>query len=109
MQALLAKAQRHDAIYGLLFEPMGDGDMGSLRIGETVDSRKFGRLVAEGEFLDRDGVPVIATLNADADGELLELDIWRVDFAPLQRWPHEHEVGAVLSNPALQPTAFSRG
>jgi hypothetical protein len=109
MQSLLGMARRQDALDVLLVESMEDGNMGSLRIGETANSRKFGRSIAEAEFADRDGVLVIATLNVDTDGQLLELDMWRLDFAPLQRWPHEQEVRPVRSNPALQPTAFGRG
>jgi hypothetical protein len=97
MQSLLAMARRQDPLDGLLVEPLADGEMGSLQIGAMGSSRKFGRSVAEAEFTDRDGVLVLATLNADSNGHLLELDMWRVDFAPLQRWPSEHEVRPVLS------------
>jgi hypothetical protein len=109
MRSLLAMARRQDPLDGLLVEPLADGEMGSLQIGAMGSSRKFGRSVAEAEFTNLDGVLVVATLNADTDGQLLELDMWRVDFAPLQRWPDEHEVRPVPSNPSLQPTAFGRG
>jgi hypothetical protein len=30
-------------------------------------------------------VPVSVALNVDQHGELFELDLWKVDFSPLQR------------------------
>lgn len=92
MRWLISKARQHEPLHGLMVEPMEDGRMGSLRIGLAGDSRRFGRSLAEAEFKDRDGTLVIATLNADSDGQLFELDVWRVDFSPLQRWPADSEI-----------------
>ncbi|MDI3380742.1 DUF6984 family protein [Xenophilus aerolatus] len=92
MRWLISKAQRHDSFRGLTVGPMDDGQMGSLRIGLAGESRRFGRSLAEAEFEDRDGTLVIATLNADSEGQLFELDVWRVDFSPLQRWPAHPEI-----------------
>ena len=63
--------------------------MGSLRfISKTATAeQKFGRRAAECFFNDLDDVLVIATLNLDQDGELFELDVWKVDFSPLLSWP----------------------
>lgn len=108
MRWLLAKAQRHEVVDAVLAEPLTDGDMGSLRFGPTGNSRQFGRSLAQAEFTDRDGTLVIATLNADIEGQLLELEMWRVDFAPLQRWPLHPEIREVLSNPSIKPTASGR-
>jgi uncharacterized lipoprotein NlpE involved in copper resistance len=41
----------------------------------------------EAEYVDCDGVPVSIVLNADQNGRLYELDMWKVDFAPLQEYP----------------------
>jgi hypothetical protein len=35
-------------------------------------------------FKDIDGTPVSAALNVDQQGNLYELDIWKVDFSPTQ-------------------------
>ena len=62
--------------------------MGSLRLvvgGQARESQVFGRRAAEYEFLDTDGVPVIASLNLDQDGIPFELDVWKVDFSPTER------------------------
>ncbi|WP_431201974.1 DUF6984 family protein [Bradyrhizobium betae] len=67
-----------------LVEEMNDGGMGSLRFVGTAD-RRFGRCIGEAEFDDADGVPVSVALNADQHGMLFELDVWKVDFSPLQR------------------------
>ena len=40
-----------------------------------------------GEFTDLDGVPVSVALNLDSEGKLYELDLWKVDFSALRRWP----------------------
>jgi hypothetical protein len=67
-----------------LVEEMNDGGMGSLRFVGRAD-RRFGRCIGEAKFDDADGVPVSVALNADQRGELFELDLWKVDFSPLQR------------------------
>lgn len=67
-----------------LVEDLNDGGMGSLRFVGSPD-RRFGECVGEAEFDDADGVTVSVALNADQSGELFELDVWKVDFSPLQR------------------------
>ena len=67
-------------------QPMNDGGMGSLRFADDPAVR-FGASVAEATFEDEDGVPVSAALYVDEAGEPLELDVWKVDFSPLRRWP----------------------
>lgn len=66
-------------------QPMQDGAMGSLAFAPL--GRAIGRAAAACEFLDADGTSVSAVLNLDSDGLPLELDVWKVSFAPLQRWP----------------------
>jgi hypothetical protein len=75
-------------------EPLDDGGMGSLAItpSEHVSSnRTFGLQVSECRFRDEDGIEVVASLNADRDGELFELDIWKTDFSGLVRIPEKLE------------------
>ncbi|WP_461625535.1 DUF6984 family protein [Bradyrhizobium sp. 25ACV] len=67
-----------------LVEQMNDGGMGSLRFVGSAD-RRLGKCVGEVEFDDADGVTVSVALNVDQRGELFELDLWKVDFSPLQR------------------------
>jgi hypothetical protein len=71
-------------------ESLKDGGMGSIRFEiENKDAkyRKFGKSVIEGEFDDLDGVLVSFAVNVDSDGQLFELDLWRVDFEPLLQFP----------------------
>ena len=84
MTKLLELANLQTDIAELLVSPMNDGGMGSLEIGQNYDSRKFGEKIAEYIFNDIDGTPVLATLNVDTQGNLYELDIWKVDFSPTQ-------------------------
>lgn len=65
---------------------MRDGGMGSLEFAGG-GHRSLGSCLVEAEYLDRDGVPVSIVLNSDTDGLLYELDMWKVDFAPLQEYP----------------------
>jgi hypothetical protein len=65
---------------------MNDGGMGSIRfIGPGL--RRFGKQLTEAEYLDRDGVLLSIAVNADRDGNLFEVDFWKVDFSPLKRYP----------------------
>jgi hypothetical protein len=43
-------------------------------------------LIAVG-YTDEDDVPVSISLNLDEHGGLFEIDIWKVDFSPLRRYP----------------------
>lgn len=52
---------------------------------KSSDQRRFGRRIAEVQFNDADGVPILASLNLDGDGNLYELDVWKTDFTPVQR------------------------
>ena len=74
----------------LMVGPMDDGGMGSLLLypnGKIIAGRTFGRTLFEVEFKDADHVAVIASLNLDQHDELFELDIWKVNFDPLIRFP----------------------
>ncbi|TXI01920.1 MAG: hypothetical protein E6Q76_16345 [Rhizobium sp.] len=71
-----------------LVEEMDDGGMGSLRfLRSDGGQQRLGDLLSEREFADSDGVPVMVAVNLDDCGELFELDIWKVDFSPLKRFP----------------------
>jgi hypothetical protein len=102
---LLAVGVRPERAEQLLVEALSDGGMGSLRIGVAAADRELGRKVAEAHFSDADGAPVIAALNVDVDDQLFEIDIWKVDFSALQRWPSQHEISRMLFDPSLQRTA----
>jgi len=81
---LLKIAKLKIDITQLLVNPMDDGGMGSLAIGENYASRQIGEEVAKYMFKDIDGTPVSVSLNVDQQGNLYELDIWKVDFSPTQ-------------------------
>jgi hypothetical protein len=76
-----------------LVEDMKDGGMGSLRFKDADNrERRLGKKIAEAEFTDEDGIPVSAVLNLDDNGELFELDIWKVDFTALKRYARPEEL-----------------
>jgi hypothetical protein len=70
-----------------LVQNMNDGGMGSFLIFQDSSDigakRKFGKQVAEFEFVDDDGVKVLVALNVDDQNNLFEVDIWKTDFNPV--------------------------
>ncbi|MCB2377141.1 hypothetical protein LGH70_06080 [Hymenobacter sp. BT635] len=60
---------------------------GSLRFSNSRTDRRLGEKIAATRFLDEDGVPVFVSLYLDQQGELYELDCWKVDDTPLRRIP----------------------
>jgi hypothetical protein len=103
-QHLLSIGCRHERAEQLLVEPLSGGGMGGLRIGGSSIEWELGRKVAETQFSDADGTPVIASLNVDVYDQLFEIDVWKVDFSALQRWPSQNEVSQMLFNPSLLRT-----
>ncbi|MEO8392106.1 MAG: hypothetical protein ABI700_03855 [Chloroflexota bacterium] len=77
------------AIDSLQVQEMLDSGVGSLYFysQRTTEQRSFGKRIGEIEFMDVDEVKVIVSLNVDDQGDLYELDIWRVDFEPVKQWP----------------------
>lgn len=67
--------------------------MGSVRFLSVNPTRRgLGEVLAEAEYVDEDGVPVLIAINADKSGNLYELDFWKVDFSPLRRYPMASEL-----------------
>ena len=67
-----------------------DGGMGSLYFVDAnrqEQDRRMLKYVAELQFIDADGVPILASLNIDQHSKLFELDIWKVDFSPVIKYP----------------------
>jgi hypothetical protein len=73
---------------------MKDGNMGSIRFARD-ERRILGKVLAEAQYTDGDGVRVIIGLYADNKGDLFEVDFWRVDFSPLKRYPKPPDLRAV--------------
>ena len=48
---------------------------------------RAGECLIEKLFYDIDETLIVITVNLDQDGDLFELDIWRVDFKPLKKYP----------------------
>jgi hypothetical protein len=75
---------------------MPDGGMGSIRFAAPGDGtdRSFGNAAGELWYVDADGVAVTFCLNLDKQGELFEVDVWKVDFSPLKRFPQPEDLHA---------------
>lgn len=75
-----------DQITNGLVIDMPDGGMGSIKfVGD--ENRNLGSLLGEAEYVDADGMLVSIVVNADSDGQLYEVDFWKVDFSPLKQYP----------------------
>ncbi len=67
-------------------EPMKDGGMGSLKLfptGINEGKPRFGSNVSNVEFLDKDGISILAGLFLDENRKLFELDMFKGDGSPL--------------------------
>ena len=65
-----------------------DGGMGGVRFETDRSPRRiFGSELARLSYVDADGVPVSVTLNSDLNGDLFEIDFWKVDFSPIVVYP----------------------
>ncbi len=73
----------------LRVDEMDDG-MGSLLFRRGASITNFG--VSEVFFVDQDDVLVTATLHTTAEDQPVELDVWKVNYASLVRWPTESEI-----------------
>lgn len=66
---------------------MDDGGMGSLLFVSAKTRRIYGGELARCVGHDSDGMELNISLILDQDGDLFELDIWKVDFSPLAQHP----------------------
>jgi hypothetical protein len=74
----------------LLVQNMNDGQMGSLYLfpnGEVTLNRTFNKCISQYSFKDQDDVEVIVSLNIDEKEQLMELDVWKVNFDKLLSFP----------------------
>ncbi|EAZ79301.1 DUF6984 family protein [Algoriphagus machipongonensis] len=87
---LLEKAGRQTHIPKMV-RPLQDGGMGSISF-DLKGSRKRDSQIIGGSFKDSDGVLVDFELTADENNEVYELDLWKVDFSILLRYPQLNEI-----------------
>lgn len=65
-----------------------DGGMGGVKFeAHRSPGHVFGSELARLRYVDADGTPVSITLNADKNGDLFEIDFWKIDFSPLVSYP----------------------
>lgn len=79
--------------HSVLVEDMADGGMGSIRFARiSGESRSLSKAIAKAEYVDADGVLVSIVVNIDEQGDLYELDFWKVDFSPLREYPKPEQL-----------------
>lgn len=69
-----------------LIRPLSDGGMGSFSF-DLGGTKRYSNTVGDLEFLDSDGKKVLASLYLDDEGGLLELDIFKSDYSPVEAIP----------------------
>lgn len=89
LKHLMHLANLNISLEKLMVNNMDDGGMGSLLLYPTgkISEKTYGSTPSEVEFRDADRSPVLASLNLDKNGDLFELDIWKINFDPLIRIP----------------------
>jgi hypothetical protein len=83
----------------MLVTEMDDGGMGSLSFVSARPNRSLGKNLGVCSFPDTDGVLVEAALLLDREGDLFQLDLWKVNFAPLIRIPDPILFSTVRKSP----------
>lgn len=63
-----------------------DGNMGSITFDLGNNQLRI-KQIATAKYLDEDGTLVDIELTIDNNGNLYELDFWKVDFSPLKSYP----------------------
>jgi len=74
------------AINSCKVRDMLDGGMGSVEFFYR-EKKRLGGTLAEFQYTDIDDILVVITIYYDCDGNLYEIDFWKVDFSPLIRYP----------------------
>jgi hypothetical protein len=70
---------------------MNDGEMGSISF-DLHNSATYGSDLIQVEYLDLDEILVIITLSIDTNGNLYELEFWKVDFCKLNKYPEPGDI-----------------
>jgi hypothetical protein len=70
---------------------LDDGGMGSLQLNTDT----YGRDLIQVQYKDSDGQLVLITLVEGKSGVLYELDIWKVNFTSLKKFPTIDEIKPV--------------
>jgi hypothetical protein len=74
---------------------LADGGMGSIQFNSDD---KFGQDLVQVKYKDTDGQIVLITLVEGQSGQLFELDIWKVDFSPLNSFPKPDQLEMLSGN-----------
>jgi hypothetical protein len=70
------------------------GSVQLIRNGRSLSDRHYGKQIAMAYFTDSDGVLVHVGLITDQDGDLYDLDIWKVDDQKVLEWPLPEQIHA---------------
>lgn len=74
----------------LLVCEMNDGGMGSLYFyspTKKYEERQLLKSILNKDYIDSDNITIHVSLNIDKDKKLFELDIWKVNFGQIVKYP----------------------
>ncbi len=83
---LLAKANIYKTknwLDSLIVIPFEDGGMGGYYIIES----SYTSIASDIVFKDKDGIVVLATLYVNTENEPCEVDVWKMNYTPLEQIP----------------------
>jgi hypothetical protein len=86
LSSVFAETALENTLVNSRVTDMQDGSMGSIRFVHA-EPRTMGKVLVEAQCVDGDGVLVSIAVNGDQNGQLFEMDFWKVDFSPLKRYP----------------------
>ena len=84
LELLFEKAGLSFDAASLSVEPMDDGGTGSLKLSKYHAVMRFGRMAADVQLTDTDGIPVLFSLYLDEQDKPYELDAFKSDYSPTQ-------------------------
>ncbi|MGY0427336.1 MAG: DUF6984 family protein [Polaribacter sp.] len=86
---LLRKIKYDYELDNLIVDEIGGYPSESISFLSNRDNvqRKMSKAIIECTFTDVDNIPISISLNIDDEGHLYELDIWKVDFSKIIRYP----------------------
>jgi hypothetical protein len=70
-------------------ENLTEAGMGGIQLSQRGEHTAD---IVEADYKDTDGREVLITLTTNQYDELYDLDLWKTDFNPLQRYPEPDKV-----------------
>ena len=92
IQSSGCKSDNNSDLRAVCVEDLNDGGMGGIRFRTNIkiDAKLKNPVLAA--YTDADGTMVSISLASDANSNLYEMDFWKVDFSPLEKYPKPEDI-----------------